>query len=126
MCIPIPGGCCGKERLNKITKVRCIRSLDTTILRIFVWPGMGEDLSLLTNFVKSPSITHLGQPLQGCGRQRMMQKIFGMIPELVYIFSPQTNPERTRNILTAGHTHCLSCHQEEYKGPLACGERYVR
>jgi len=56
----------------------------------------------------------------------MMQKIFGMTPELVYIFSPQTNPKRSRNILTAGHTHCMSCHQGEYKGPLACGERHVR
>ncbi len=55
-----------------------------------------------------------------------MQKIFGMIPERVYIFSPQTNPEGSRNILTASHTHCLSCHQEEDKGSLACGERHVR
>ena len=56
----------------------------------------------------------------------MIDKNFGRIPDLVYIFSLQTNPERSRDILTAGHTKFLNYHREENKSPLACGERHGR
>jgi hypothetical protein len=56
----------------------------------------------------------------------MMHKIFQMMFDPIYIFSNQTNPDSSRDSLTAGHTHDLSCLQEEDKGPLACGEWHVR
>ena len=40
--------------------------------------------------------------------------------------SVQAGPDNSMDLLSAYHTQCLSCHQEESKGPLACGECHVR